>query len=915
MSGTNVGQVYMDLMLNSNQFKKQLKNSVNQSVSSVSKSTSKSVMSAFGKIGKVAAAALSIKAIVNFSKECLDLGSNLAEVQNVVDVTFGDMAGDINEFAKSAIKNIGISETLAKQYTGTIGAMAKSFGFTTAEAANMAKTVTSLTGDVASFYNLDSEEAFTKLKGIFTGETEGLKALGVVMTQSALDQYALSNGYGKTTAKMTEQEKVALRYAFVQSKLSAATGDFIRTQDGWANQTRILSLQFDSFKAAIGQGLINMLTPAIKVVNILMEKLVQLGNVFSSFTEKLFGKSEGSKGTNAISDAVSEIGDLNSGTAAVGDTAAKTAKKIAKSVMGFDQLNTLSDNSSNDSGAAGSGGGVNLGSSIGGDTGIVNNALKETETIFDRIINKVKSFAKIDTIQEWFTTMSGIGSEISTIVSNFIKAVGEVFSVFTGDNAKGIVSSLLKIFSSAFTNVTELAAKWGRDILGLITQPFVDNKADLKKAVDGFLGVVNGVLTNFANSFSRISDNINKVYDEHIKPLLDSFKNGISDSFGKLLKVYNEVVKPTLDRMVEKFNTFWNNTIEPLIIELQALFGDVADLIKGLWETWVKPFIDWIITNVWPKIWPVIEKIWNAVVNVATVIGNKIKSMIEVIRGIIQFLTGVFTGDWTKAWEGVKKIFTGALNNMLATFGTSVEELKTKMTSLKSNLTTKVTSIKTSFSTAFNSIKTTASNTFENIKTTGATKLEAAKTALGEKANAIKTSITSKFTAIKTSVTSTFNGMKTGVINALDALKAGIKTPINNILTSFNKMIDRINKLEFSIPGWVPVVGGKSLGFTIPKIPLLANGGYVKANTPQLSVIGDNRHEGEIVAPESKITESVAAAMGPIVSAIQMLTGALANANPQGGGDITIPIILDGNILDTVIVRASDRKNLRTGGR
>lgn len=110
------------------------------------------------------------------------------------------------------------------------------------------------------------------------------------MTQTALDAYAMANGYGKTTAAMSEAEKVALRYSFVQSKLATASGDFMRTSDGWANQVRILKLQTESFMAAIGQGLINVLTPAIKVINTLMGKLVQLANVFKAFTDKFSGR-------------------------------------------------------------------------------------------------------------------------------------------------------------------------------------------------------------------------------------------------------------------------------------------------------------------------------------------------------------------------------------------------------------------------------------------------------------------------------------------------------------------------------------------------------------------------------------------------------------------------------------------------
>lgn len=224
------------------------------------------------------------EALVEFGKESIELGSDLQEVQNVVDVTFSTMSGQVDEFAKNAAASAGLSETMAKKYTGTFGAMAKSFGFTEQEAFDMSTTLTQLTGDVASFYNLDHDEAYTKLKAVFTGETEALKELGIVMTQSALDQYAMEKGIKKTTAQMTEQEKTALRYSFVVDKLSGASGDFVRTQDSWANQTRILSLQWESFMASIGEALIEILTPSLQfLTGTVMPALNDFADWFSDF--------------------------------------------------------------------------------------------------------------------------------------------------------------------------------------------------------------------------------------------------------------------------------------------------------------------------------------------------------------------------------------------------------------------------------------------------------------------------------------------------------------------------------------------------------------------------------------------------------------------------------------------------------
>ena len=208
------------------------------SMANVVNSKVNSINASFSKLGKILAGVLSAAALVKFTKDCLDAGSNLAEVQNVVDVTFGSMSSKVNEFAKNAWKTIGLSETMAKQYMGNFGAMSKSMGFTVNEAEKMGEQLTNLSGDVASFYNITQDESYTKLKSVFTGETESLKELGVVMTQENLNAFAMANGFGKTVDAMNQQEKVALRLAYVTQNLSAANGDFSRTSGSWANQVR-----------------------------------------------------------------------------------------------------------------------------------------------------------------------------------------------------------------------------------------------------------------------------------------------------------------------------------------------------------------------------------------------------------------------------------------------------------------------------------------------------------------------------------------------------------------------------------------------------------------------------------------------------------------------------------------------------
>ena len=380
---TNVGEIDLELLLNSNKFNKQLGN-----VQNIANKSGNSIASSLKKIGLAALGAFSVKKIVSFSKECIELGSDIAEVQNVVDVAFKTMNGHVNDFASTAVEQFGLSQLATKKYMGTFGAMSNAFGFTEKQAYEMSKTLTGLAGDVASFYNLSSDEAYTKLKSVFTGETETLKDLGVVMTQSALDQYALANGFGKTTAKMSEQEKVALRYNFVLKQLDMASGDFLRTQDSWANQTRILSLRFDELKASLGQGLINLFTPLLKVINQVLAKLQVLANSFKSFTDMITGNvnSDSGGGFNALAESADNV---SSSVDEIGNSANKT-KKALNGLRNFDILNNKTTSDKDKSSSSGGAGATNIGAGV--DFGNVANSMENAfQGKFEKLFEPVKN--------------------------------------------------------------------------------------------------------------------------------------------------------------------------------------------------------------------------------------------------------------------------------------------------------------------------------------------------------------------------------------------------------------------------------------------------------------------------------------------------------------------------------------------
>lgn len=534
------------------------------------------------KIGVLIGGAFAIGKLAQFGKECVELGSDLAEVQNVVDVAFTTMSNKVNEFAKNAMTSAGLSETMAKRYVGTFGAMSKSFGFSEAQAYDMSTALTQLTGDVASFYNISQDLAYIKLESVFTGETETLKGLGVVMTQSALDQYALANGYGKTTSAMTEQEKVALRLAFVQKQLSAASGDFIRTSGSWANQVRVMQLQLQSLKATVGQGLINLFTPVLKVINILLGKLATLANAFKSFTELITGKkssgqtgasSAGLVGTDAMADTADQYGNAADNAEKLADATNDTAdatKKATKAAKGYlsplDEINNYSTDKSADTS-----------SKVPGATGGLANQMKdavqnvdygkvaEGETVLDKmskplkkIIDRFKQLAKL-------------------ITKGFWDGLGDYEPIF--DGIKKDLDSIWKSLKDIFTD------------------------PEVTKAANKFFDSYAYAIGQVAGSFSRIgltiAQNIIGGIEKFLKQNVQRIKNYLIDMFNIGAEI-SQIAGNLAVAFADVFSVFGGETAQQITADLIGIFAEIgmvltetaAKLGRDILKMIAQPFID-----------------------------------------------------------------------------------------------------------------------------------------------------------------------------------------------------------------------------------------------------------------------------------------------------------------------------------
>lgn len=217
-----------------------------------------------------------IDGITGSIDESIGLASDLKETQNVVDVTFEDSASTINKWAQEALNAYGITETKAKQYSSTLGAMLKSMGIADDQVLQMSMDMAGLAADMASFYNLDHDTAFEKIRSGISGENEPLKALGINMSVANLNAFALEKGMNKAFDKMSQAEQATLRYQYLLEATKDAQGDFARTGDSFSNEMRKLQTNLDRIKTEFGKGLLGVVTPAISLLNnVLSDKSYQ----------------------------------------------------------------------------------------------------------------------------------------------------------------------------------------------------------------------------------------------------------------------------------------------------------------------------------------------------------------------------------------------------------------------------------------------------------------------------------------------------------------------------------------------------------------------------------------------------------------------------------------------------------------
>lgn len=614
------------------------------------------------KVGKIVTSAFAIAKIVKFGKSAVGLASDLEEVQNVVDVAFGSMSDKANSFAKNALQSFGLSELSAKQYSSRFMAMAKSLGYSEKAASDMALSLTGLVGDVASFYNIEQDIAASKLKGVFTGETEALKDLGVVMTQTNLEQFALEKGIKKSLSAMTQAELTTLRYQYVTEQLSLAQGDFARTSDSWANQTRILSESLKSLSAICGEFLLKYLNPVVQKLNVMVQSLLAVA--------------QAAKGIYLGSDAVEDMGKAAENTAKDQDKITESIEETGDAIEGnlasFDEINIMDGGDGNDN----PNGGIEI-----PDTSIEVGEGSDVSPDISEATNKVNKYLvpAISTVKQ---ILSKLVSTLSSIWNGAIKPIANALSEKVIPKVKELVNACGeflqalepiagfindKLLASIEKGGTAISAILGGGIGRLTTliniatkalEDFSDGISDTTSISDFFTGlleaaadILSGIISKISEWLPEILSAVNKAFTNIIQSLskrLPEILKTAKAAFDTIISTLMKNLPLLLDAVIQILTEVVKIVIDnlPLIIDMAQEI--IAAIVKGICDNLpllsdaviqiVKTLLLFIIDNLPTLTEGAIDIVLAIVDGILQALPQLAEAAIKIIESLVKFL-------------------------------------------------------------------------------------------------------------------------------------------------------------------------------------------------------------------------------------------------------------------------------------
>lgn len=864
-----VDELEVLITANTNALRKEMANA-NKSISDLKKSASKStggVSTAFKKL-KTGLVALGIGKVI---KDSISSGMDAIESDSLFETVLGENAAAVKSWSSEVSNTLGLNAVNMQKNIGVIYNMTNSMGVAGENALKMSKGVSVLAEDMASFYNLDSAEAFNKLRAGLTGETEPLKALGILVDENTVKQVAYSEGIAENGAELTQQQKVLARYMAILKQTGNAQGDLARTINSPSNQLRQLKSQVQQLGIAFSNFLMPVVSAVLPYLQALARMATQALNSLSSFLG-LTGGGDTAKDTKKIEE---NVGGIGTGM----DEATKKAKKLKASLAGFDEMNVLQDNSGDGEGG-GSAGTTTTG--IDFDLSEYDAKLELVNSSTDKVVEKIKkAFGGIGTVVKDIWNSAPVQSFVGA-ATTYGQTLWTYWSTMGVNLYNNITTTWGNISTNVGTTMTNISTLWTQmwtDIqVGIETwgQPIIDGVSGLFNsiwvdAIDPYIQIISQMWADFTGILVDL-------WNEHGQPLIDNIGAFVVEVTALFQSLWDNILEPIITPFLQMLSSTWDKYIAPMI----KTIGDfVMTFVNGaleIYNKFVSPIIMWIVERLKPTftlIGNVVSTVFGYIIGV---VSSVISGIVGFFTGLIDFVVGIFTGNWEKAWEGIQTAFSSVWDAIKNIAGAAWDFITGIFSSVKQFFVDKWEDIKSVFAPVVEWFSGIFSSAWEGIKT--------AFSKVGEFFTGIWDSITEIFSNVGSAIADAVSGAVTTAINWVLEKAIGI---INGFIGAINLAISAINL--------IPGVDIKKLEKL--EVPKLARGGVV--DRPTLAVVGEAGQEA--VMPLERNT-----------GWIDKLADKLADKIGGGGGNIDLTVKLGEDTIFEKFIEYGRSKAFETNG-
>lgn len=636
--------------------------SANQSLSGLKKSADKQtagVSSAFRKL-KSGLVALGIGKVI---RDSIASGMDAIESDSLFQTVMGENTQALRTWSAEVSEAFGLSAVNLQKNIGVLYNMTGSMGVAEENALNLSKGVSLLAEDMASFYNLDSEEAFTKLRAGLTGETEPLKALGILVDENTVKQVAYSEGIAENGAELSQQQKVLARYVAILKQTGNAQGDLARTLDSPSNQLRSLKQNVQN----LGIALSNFFMPAVKTVLPWLNALAKVAAEALTKLASLLGFTDGGA-REETQKTLDNVSGIRSGM----DQANQSAKQLKGTLAGFDEMNVLSedDEGSGESASGASADGADTGFTLGEYPTHLDQITAKTDEIVGKIrtafaglgefLGGIGTFLKTtwDGIWNSQALQAFVGAVMSygqflweywgTLGSNLSENISMTWSNISG-NLSATWENLKQLWTLFWTEIRAGIQQWGQPIIDKVSGLF---QAIWKTAIDPYLQLISRAWADFSGILVSL-------WEQYGQPLVDKIGAFINTTVGLFRALYDRILEPIIKPFLKMFQDLWDNHIKGLIGQIGDFIAKLVCFALDIYNKFIAPIVKWIMTVLSPIVTWIANSVTAVISTVVAFVVDTAKGILKSLGGLIDFITGVFSGNWQKAWRAIRDFFGG----------------------------------------------------------------------------------------------------------------------------------------------------------------------------------------------------------------------------------------------------------------